>query len=188
MLEEGSFTQEELFSQAEDENTTTAWVLRFVGFILMVISILLMLQPMAEAVDIIPFVGDYMQGGMEKCLFPTIAFLIAIPLSLFTIGLAWLAYRPAWSVPILIVSVCIIIWLCIRTKKVVDNASNNEEEEEEVKVSSPPGYHHSSGTQGASEAQGGFANALDEPSKPTSYEPDVPVVSAEPYVPQVYKP
>ena len=188
LLEEGSFTQEELFTQADNENTTTAWILRFVGFFLMFVSILLMLQPMAEAVDIIPFVGDYMQGGMEKCLFPAIAFLIAVPLSLFTIGLAWLAYRPAWSVPILIVSTGIIVWLCMRTKKVVNNASNNEEEEE-VKVSVPPGYYHSSGTQGASsEAQSGFASALDEPSKPTPTEPDVPVTSTEPYVPQVYKP
>jgi hypothetical protein len=192
LLEQGIYTEEELFTQADEENKALAWALRFLGFILMVVSILLILQPMAEAVDIIPFVGDYMQGGMESCIFPTIAILISLPLTLFTVAVAWLAYRPAWSIPILIVTVGIIAWLYFRTKKVIDGASSNDNDDEDIKISAPPVNQYSSATQfGANGGDGGgFAHALDEqPHKPSpSNEPEIPVASAEPYVPQVYKP
>jgi hypothetical protein len=59
---------EELFTEADVDNTTMAWILHGVGFLLMVVSILLVLQPLSTAVDIIPFVGDFLQGGLEKCI------------------------------------------------------------------------------------------------------------------------
>ena len=167
LLERGTFTSEEIFQQADSENTTLAWILRFVGFFIMFVSILLVLQPIADAVDIIPFVGDFLQGGFENCLFPTVALIISLPLSLFTIGLAWLAYRPVWSVPILVVSIGLIVWLCLRTKNVMENTQGNsngggggKEEEEEIVVSMPPPTNP-----GFNEGEGGFANALDDPVK-----------------------
>ena len=198
LLEEGTFTEEELFAQADEENKTLAWILRFVGFALMAGSICLILQPMADAVDIIPFVGDCMQGGMESCIFPTIAILISLPLTLFTIAIAWLAYRPAWSIPILVGCVAIIAWLYCRTKKVVEGASSNSNEGTKI-PGGPPSNQYSSTTNApsnqysSSAPQGGFAHALDQPyTKPQTPngndEPEIAIAVAEPYVPQVYKP
>uniref|UniRef100_A0A7S3LBY3 Uncharacterized protein n=1 Tax=Amphora coffeiformis TaxID=265554 RepID=A0A7S3LBY3_9STRA len=40
LMEQGNFTAEQIFQQAENENTTLAWILRFVGFFLMFLSCL----------------------------------------------------------------------------------------------------------------------------------------------------
>jgi Transmembrane protein 43 len=117
LIERGVYTAEEMFTQAENDNTTTAWILRFVGFFIMVISILLILQPLATVVDIIPFVGDCIQSTMEGCLFPCIAMLIAIPTSLFVISLAWLAYRPNIAIPVAVGTLVIVIYLFARVRR-----------------------------------------------------------------------
>ena len=86
----------------------------------------------------------------------------------FVLGLllAWLAYRPLWSVPILIVSVGIIVWLCMRTKTAVDNGGGyggggggggkQDNDEQEVAVTGIPVENKDAG--GA--PQGAFSNAL----------------------------
>jgi Transmembrane protein 43 len=102
LIERGTYSAEEMITQADNDNTATAWILRLVGFILVVFSILLILQPLATIVDIVPFVGDCIQSSMENCLFPLIAVIIALPTCLFVIALAWLAYRPYIAIPILI--------------------------------------------------------------------------------------
>jgi hypothetical protein len=123
LVKRGTFTSEELFIMADEDNTTMAWMLRGVGFLLMFVSILLVLQPLATAVDIIPFVGDYLRGGLEKCIFPTVAMLIAVPVSHFVIVLAWIAYSPYIAVPILAVS--FVLCLCMRARKAKQNDDEN---------------------------------------------------------------
>jgi Transmembrane protein 43 len=179
LVERGNYTSEEMFAQADAENTALAWVLRFVGFVLMVISILLILQPLATAVDIIPFVGDCMQGGMEGCIFPMIAFLIALPMTLFVISLAWLAYRPQIAIPILVVTLGLMIWLWIRAKrgKKVDEPIINESNPQDYSstynndkpdYSASPYEYHTSGTTATATpvADAGFATALDTTPPP----------------------
>jgi hypothetical protein len=114
LLQRGTATAAEMFTQAELENQQLTWGLRFAGFFLMFISVLLMLQPFADLVDIIPFIGDCMEGAMEKCLFPLIAFIVAFPLSLFIISIAWVVYRPVVAIPICLVSLGLIVWGCKR--------------------------------------------------------------------------
>jgi len=86
---------------------------------------------------------------------------------------AWIFYRPVWSVPILIVSVGSIVWLCFRTKNAMDNnpqgngnydSGNNKKEdgEEEIVVSMGRPTTNPSYKEGE---DGGFANALDTPIK-----------------------
>ena len=209
LVERGIVSSDDMFSQAENENTTLAWILRFIGFAIMATSVYLVLQPISQAVDIIPFVGDCLQGGLEGCIFPTIAILVALPLSLITVGLAWIFYRPLWAVPILVVSIGVSVWLCMRTKKVTDHQSSDSDED--FKPSAPSSNYQSgsggdsgftpsapnSNYQSSGGGGGDFANALDVPysSNNGNYnnngkadEAEIPVVSAEPYVPQVYKP
>ena len=216
LVKRGVFTSDELFQQADEENTTLAWILRAVGFVLMVISILLVLQPLSTAVEIIPFVGGFLQGGLERCVFPTIAILIALPIALFTIALAWLAYRPAWSVPILVVSAGIMVWLYFRARKAKADADDmkpdvDDDDEAADNDDKPPtssyhygapdnndgasSAHYQSGATAPSAATGGFASALDQPPPP-AFSPAIPIVEPDvvlgepdkPFVPQVYKP
>jgi hypothetical protein len=199
LVQRGTFTSDELFQQADEANTTTAWIIRFVGFAVMVLSILLILQPIATAVDIIPFVGDCMSSGLESCILPMIAFLIAIPVSLFTIALAWLAYRPQWSVPILVGSALFMLLLYSRYRRNhrPNNKPNQQEQDEQPssfgggKVDDPYAAAQSmpvvaqtagqspyaanpyaaSAPPGAVATAGGFASALDQPPPAASNPP-----------------
>jgi hypothetical protein len=195
LVKRGTFTSEELFVQADSENTTLAWILRAVGFLIMFLSILLVLQPLATAVDIIPFVGDFMQGGLESCIFPTIALIISIPVSLFVIAMAWIAYRPYISIPIVVISFLLIIGLCIRVRKAKQDIdeSNDNGSIEEIKPKPNPysssdygqpeikdGAASSTTTDVASGGEG-FGSALNRPAPSTPYVPSVYVPST-PYV------
>lgn len=182
LIKQGTFTSDELFVEADEDNTTLAWILRVVGFLIMVFSITLMLQPLATAVDIIPFVGDCMQSGMECCIFPTIAVLIAIPLSLFTIGLAWLAYRPIIAVPLVVGCGVLIVCICMRLrnkKKQLDE--ENEEKKKQANVEKPhstPAYNPAAGVVG-----GDFASALDNDPPPSNPPPTVQAEEHDVYIP-----
>lgn len=125
LVDRGILTAEEQFDKAEAENTTLAWILRAVGFVLMVVSITLMLQPLSTAVDIIPFVGDCLQGGMEGCLFPLIGLLISIPTAGCVIALAWMAYRPLIAVPVVVATLALVVCFCLRARKLQQQNGNN---------------------------------------------------------------
>jgi Transmembrane protein 43 len=129
LIERGTYTAEEMLTQADNENTTIAWILRVVGFVLNVFSILLILQPLATIVDIVPFIGDFIQSTMENCLFPLIAVIIALPTCLFVIALSWLAYRPYVAIPIAVGSLLLIVlfyWRIHKKKQGQQNDDNNE--------------------------------------------------------------
>lgn len=196
LVERGVVSAEEMFLQAEAENEQLTWILRFIGFILMVVSILLVLQPIATAVDIIPFVGDCMQGGLEKCLFPLIALLISIPISILVIALAWVVYRPYIGIPLAIISGIACVWLCVRGKKQMDESPSSGQQQpssggaghqaqpygKPSPYGQPPQYgqttpaygtapmYNAYGQQqpaaGAVPSSGGFAQALDQPPPP----------------------
>ena len=197
LIERGMYTAEEMFVQADEDNTATAWILRIVGFILMVFSILLILQPLATIVDIVPFVGDFIQSSMENCLFPLIAVIIALPTCLFVVALAWLAYRPAIAIPIMLVSLCFIVffyWKIHKKKQDQNNGNNNSNGNDDDGPTKPnkydnnsttdtfspfnaPGHNsdvniapHHEGTNSGTIGEtggGGFADALDHPQPPT---------------------
>jgi len=209
LVKRGTIASDVLFQQAEGENTTLAWVLRFVGFVVMVIGILLILQPIATAVDIIPFVGDFMESGLECCIFPMVAFFIAIPTTLFVVSLAWLAYRPQWSVPILVGSALIMILLFVRHRRRNNGENdpgkidNNQYSASEVQGGSTPveynanpysasvpvvqgvEYNNNANPYSASAppatTTGGFAGALDSPP-PSELPTAIPVPVVEPEV------
>jgi len=53
----------------------------------------------------VPFFGDIVGAGTG-----ILAFLIALPLTLVTIALAWLAYRPLIGIPLLLAAVGSIVF------------------------------------------------------------------------------
>jgi len=85
----GALTAEAMILTLESENNTLTWILRVVGFVVMGFGLLLLLNPLVTIVSVIPFLGRLAEMGTFL-----LAFLIASVLSLTTIGLAWMAYRP----------------------------------------------------------------------------------------------
>eukprot|EP00980_Cylindrotheca_fusiformis_P024235 scaffold11675_cov123-Cylindrotheca_fusiformis.AAC.4 len=97
LFSRGTVSSDELFNEAEDDNTTLTWILRFVGFLCMVFGICLVLNPIATAFDVLPFCGDALEGCIGGCIIPCIAVVISIPFTLLIISIAWIFYRPYFA-------------------------------------------------------------------------------------------
>ena len=98
-LDGGNVSADEMFKQAEAENTTMTWILRLVGFVLMMVGISMVLAPLSVLADVVPFIGSIVGFGTGL-----IAFGVATVLSLATIAIAWIVYRPILGIAILAVA------------------------------------------------------------------------------------
>jgi hypothetical protein len=102
-LSEGEHTSEQMFEAMESENTMMLWVLRLVGFLLMFGGISMVFKPLVVVADVIPFFGSLMSGGVSL-----LAFVIAAPLTLITIAIGWIAYRPVIGISLLVLAGAVI--------------------------------------------------------------------------------
>jgi Transmembrane protein 43 len=96
MLRLGNHTAAEMFKMAKADAVMLTWILRGVGFILMAIGIGLTFKPLTMMVAFLPFLEGIADGGVA-----IVAFLGALVLSLGTISIAWLFYRPIMGIGLL---------------------------------------------------------------------------------------
>jgi hypothetical protein len=114
-LKEGSFTKDQLMQAEKEANNMMTWILRAVGFIMMVAGIFLILNPLAVLADVIPFIGNIVGAGLFM-----IALLVAAAGSSVTIALGWVAYRPLIGIPLLLLGLGAIAgaaFMLINSKK-----------------------------------------------------------------------
>jgi hypothetical protein len=107
-LSMGPQTAEQMFAALESENRKITWILRGIGFAMMAFGLMLLVGPVAVLGDIVPFVGDLLRFG--AALF---AGTVAFALSLITIAVGWVAYRPLVGVPLLVLAIAgllALIW------------------------------------------------------------------------------
>lgn len=105
-LQVGAATAPEMFAAAEKENTILTWVLRLVGFLLMAGGVGLILKPFTIFADVIPFVGNIVEAGTGL-----VAVLVAAPLTLATIAVGWIFYRPVLGIALLAVAAAVVVGL-----------------------------------------------------------------------------
>jgi hypothetical protein len=99
LLEYGSLTAPQMFTSAEESNAVLTWVLRVVGFVVMLVGLLFMTKPLSVFADVVPFLGSIVETGTFL-----VSLLVALPLSLVTMAVAWLFYRPLLAVGLLVVA------------------------------------------------------------------------------------
>jgi hypothetical protein len=104
MLTEGTVSAPAMFAEAERSNTTTTWLLRVGGFLLMLFGMYSVFRPLAVVADVVPFFGSLVSMGVG-----VVAFVIAAPLSLLTIAVAWIFYRPLLGIGLLLAALAIFI-------------------------------------------------------------------------------
>jgi hypothetical protein len=114
MLKPGVQTSQAMFDTALKQNTVLTWVLRVVGFFVMFLGLVMFFRPITVLGDIIPFLGSMMAFGTG--LF---AFVIAAALSVATIAVAWIVYRPLLGIGLLAVAIGLTVWLLMKGKKKV---------------------------------------------------------------------
>ena len=110
LIADGRRTAEEMFESARQANRFLTWILRLVGFLLMLFGLRAVLDPLATLGDVVPFLGRIVGAGAGF-----VAGVLALALSAATIGLAWLFYRPLFGVPLLAAAVALIVWLARRS-------------------------------------------------------------------------
>jgi len=112
LLKTGTFSADAMFQQEKETNTMLTWILRLVGFLMMLFGLVLITNVISVIASVVPFFGNIV--GMGTGL---LALAVALPLSLVTIALSWLAFRPLVAVPILFAAVASIVFAVSRARK-----------------------------------------------------------------------
>lgn len=113
MLDPGTKSATEMFEGAQAGNTMLAWILRIGGFVLMFIGFSMILKPLSVIADIVPFIGSLIGAGTGF-----VAFVVSLILSLITIAIAWIFFRPLVAVVLLLLAGGGIYLLARRRKSV----------------------------------------------------------------------
>ena len=89
-----------MFAEAKAGNAMLTWILRLLGFVMMFAGLFIIFRPLAVVADVLPLAGDLLRVGLG--LFSG---LITAALSLFTISVAWLFYRPLLGIPLMLLAI-----------------------------------------------------------------------------------
>jgi len=111
LLQTGIRTADEMIEAAEESNKVMTWVLRLVGLLLMFFGLTTVLRPLSVGADVLPVLGNLVGAGVG-----IISFLIAAALSLTTIAIAWVFFRPVVGFIILAVVVGLIVTIVLLVK------------------------------------------------------------------------
>ncbi|MHB8872578.1 MAG: TMEM43 family protein [Myxococcaceae bacterium] len=99
LVQDGQITAAAMFQAAQAANAMMTWILRLIGFVLMFAGLFAIFKPISVLGDVVPLVGSMLGAGLG--LF---AFLISVALTLLTVGVAWLFYRPILGVVLLLIA------------------------------------------------------------------------------------
>ena len=111
LLSVGTYTAKAMFEEAQSSNTMMAWLIRLGGFVLMIIGFALLFKPLSVIADVVPFIGNIVEFGTG-----IIAFLLAFMVSITTIAIAWIFYRPILAI-VLLVGMAAIVFFVVKAKK-----------------------------------------------------------------------
>lgn len=106
LLATGNVSATTMFQSAIAENNFWTWLLRVVGYVLMIIGINLLFKPLDVLAEVIPFVGNIV--GMGTFF---IALVLATAVSLFSVALAWIFFRPLFGIVLLLLVAALVGWL-----------------------------------------------------------------------------
>ncbi len=120
LLETGTKTKEEMFQNAENANTMMTWILRIVGWLMMYMGLKMVFKPLEVLGDVLPILGDLIGIGTG-----ILAFLIATPVALITIAVAWLFYRPILGI-VLLAAAGGLLYLLIKKRAAAKAAKKDE--------------------------------------------------------------
>jgi hypothetical protein len=119
LLEQGTVSAPVMFERAQAANVMFTWIVRIAGFIFLWLGISMVFSPLVVVADVIPLFGDILGAGAGF-----FAFLIAAPVALITIGVAWLAYRPLIGGSLIALAIAVFV-VCKgqRPKKLADSSA-----------------------------------------------------------------
>lgn len=93
---DGKMTKDEMLEKYRSNNKILTLILRFAGWLLMFIGLKLFFEPLMSILNFVPVLGKLADTATTFILA-----LITFILSLFTISIAWFAYRPLLSLSLI---------------------------------------------------------------------------------------
>jgi hypothetical protein len=112
LLDKGTLTADQMFSSAESANETRTWIVRLLGFLCMFIGFGMIFKPLSVVADVVPFIGSVVGMGTG-----IVAFALSAPLSLVTIAVAWIVYRPLLGISLLVVGIGVFVGIFMMARK-----------------------------------------------------------------------
>ena len=116
LLAVGASSAENMFKAAHESNRIMTWILRAVGFFLVSLGLRTVLAPLAVLADVVPLFGSIVGAGLG-----IIAFVTGAAVSLLTIAIAWIFYRPVLGIALLIAAGGLFFYAASRAKKADSN-------------------------------------------------------------------
>jgi len=89
LVEAGTRSADTMFQHAKADEATLTWILRAVGFFVMLFGVLFMASPILWLASLLPFLESLVGAAAFG-----VAVVVSVPLTLTVVALAWLAHRP----------------------------------------------------------------------------------------------
>jgi hypothetical protein len=117
LLDMGIVDAAQMFAGAQSANNVMKWVLRLLGYFLMVFSVRLLLAPFSVLADVLPPVGAAVQAVSGF-----LSYFIALAMTAGTIAVAWLYYRPLIGITLLVVAIGAVVMAVIGVRKAMSES------------------------------------------------------------------
>ena len=100
LAETGFVPAAAMFKDKAHEESVITWILRAVGFVLMLIGFALMASPLSVLVGAIPLFESIVGAGAFL-----LALIVSVPLTLLIIAAAWIAHRPLLGIGLIVAAI-----------------------------------------------------------------------------------
>jgi hypothetical protein len=105
LVEDGTVAAAKMFEGAQARNSMLTWLVRAGGTLLMWIGLSMVFAPISRVLDVLPMLGTIGSWGIG-----VVTGLVSLLLSLTTIGIAWVFYRPLLGGTLIAAVVALFIW------------------------------------------------------------------------------
>jgi len=106
LVEPGEMAAAAMFDGAQKRNTMITWAVRAGGMIAMWIGLAMVFAPISRVLDILPMLGTIGSWGIGL-----VTGLISLVLSVLTIAVSWVFYRPVLGVTLILAVLAAFLWL-----------------------------------------------------------------------------
>ena len=106
MQQNGILTKDEMLHNFKSSNKLFTNLIRLAGWFMMFMGLNMLLNPLSVIFKFIPIAGSIVSS-----LSTGVSMLISVVLSLLTISIAWVAYRPLLLIVVLLITGCIVFVL-----------------------------------------------------------------------------
>ena len=105
LVDSGDVPPEKMFEGAQRRNTILTWIVRAAGTLGMWLGLSLVFAPISRVLDILPMLGTIGSWGIG-----IVTGMISLFLSLLTIAVGWIFYRPLLGGALIAIVIGLIVW------------------------------------------------------------------------------